>query len=640
MQRKILLWLTLLTFAATPGLFAQRGPKVLPDHPRLMIRAENGGDHQVITLEMLRARAADPRFERFQTRLHSSMANYAMRALAYDDSAAADSAIALLLEPNLWSGTTWDGIRVMWEAFVFDWLYNHPNFDPWEKALAIQQLAQDGEKLYERLQTNGHIFHTRMYAWATGVAAAGYALSGHYEDAPKLVRFANSYFNDNLLPARRLLGGSVHNGFGYGRHYIMWLTGHYLSMVYSATGQDLWSKVQSEQDNWAAREAEFIIYGRQPDGLMAKFGDCYRRTSERFSFRVISERNWYYHNPVYQGYLNRLLSEQSNSVFEIGNDYIAYLFFDPDRPAAGVESLPTKTLFGQYGTGIAIWRSGWQADDLWLFFRCGDYFGNHGHYDQGTIDIFLKAPLLAEAGAYAGGYNSDFRKNFYRQSVAHNTLLIQDPANPDDIGGQRVYMNQELGTMKKYLADLGAESGRILVHQPGDDLSYLLADLSAAYPGDRVERLTRELALVDNRYLVVRDRVLLSDPRYLPKVLWHCMVRPEIGNKRFVVERNGGRATLQLLQPADATLEWVEGWVAGAQKFELEIDTTFNDPGVGRVEITGRSGQREQTFLQVIDISSGSGWRESSYRKTRQGTEVSLPGGRKLLLRESGAELR
>ncbi len=640
MNRFTLLCLILLVSVGVTGLLAQRGPEVMPDHPRLMLRAQSDGDPHIITPEMLRSRAADPRFEQFHTRLHRSMANYAMRALAYDDPAAADSAIAKLLEPNLWSGTTWDGIRVMWEAFVFDWLYNHPNFDPWEKALAIQQIAQDGERLYESLQNDSHIFHTRMYAWATGVAAAGYALSGHYDDARKLVRFANKYYGENLMPARRLLGGSVHNGFGYGRHYIMWLTGHYLSMVYTATGEDLWSKVRSEQDNWAAREAEFIIYGRQPDGLMAKFGDCYRRTSERFSFRVISERNWYYQNPVYQGYLNRLLSEQKESVFEIGNDYIAYLFFDPDRPGESVELLPTKTLFGQQGTGIAIWRSGWSPDDLWLFFSCGDYFGNHGHYDQGTLDIFLKAPLLAEAGAYAGGFDSEFRKDFYRQSVAHNTLLVQDPANPDDIGGQRVYMNQNLGTMKEYLKDIGAESGRIVVHQPGDKLSYLLADMSAAYPGDRVERLTRELALVENRWLVVRDRVILADERYVPKVLWHCMVQPDMERGRFTVERGGGRVTLQLLQPEGATLEWVDGWVAGARKFELAIDTTFNDPGVGRVEITGCSGKREQTFLQVVDISSGESWKRSSSKLTREGTEISLPGGRKLLLRESGAELR
>jgi hypothetical protein len=327
-------------------------------------------------------------------------------------------------------------------------------------------------------------------------------------------------------------------------------------------------------------------------------------------------------------------------VFEIGNDYIAYLFFEPDRKAAGVESLPTKTLFGRYGTGIAFWRSGWSDDDLWLMFKCGDYFGNHGHYDQGTLDIFLKAPLLAEAGAYAGGFSNDFRMNFYRQSVAHNTLLVQDPDNPDDIGGQRVYMNQTLGSMTEYLADIGAESGQILVHKPGPEVSYLLADLSAAYPGDRVERITRELALVEDRWLVVHDKVTLSSDRYVPKVLWQCMVKPEIGRDKFTVRRNGGSATLQLLQPEYANLNWVDGWVAGSRKFEIEIDTTYNDPGAGRVEIVGRRCRKNQTFLQVIDITSGGSWGKSSYRETADGTEVSLPGGHKLLLRESSAELR
>jgi len=525
---------------------------VRPDHPRLLIRAEGGGDPHTVTIGMLKRKADDPRFEQFRKRLRRSKVNYAMRAVVYDDTAAADTAIAMLITPNMWSGTTWDGIRVMWKAFVFDWLYNHPNFDEWEKAMAVEQLVADGERLYDTLQDGIHLFHTRMYAWTTGLAAAGYALEGHYEDAGKFITWANDYYKNDLLPARRLLGGSVHNGFGYGRHYIMWLVGHYLSIVYTATGEDLWSEIRRNQGDWTAREAQFIIYGRQPDGLMAKFGDCYRRTSERFSFRVISERNWFYHEPVFQGYLKLLLEEQPVSVFEIGNDYIAYLYYEPDRPGASV-----------------------------------------------------------------------------------------NVENPDDEGGQRVYENQTHKRMESYLADKDAECGNILIHEPGERVNYLLADLTGAYPGTRVERLTRELALVDDRYLVVRDRVILTNSRYLPKVLWHCMVEPVLEEKGFTLRRNGGKASLQVLSPQDASIEWVRGFRVGTRAFEVEIDTTYNDPGVGRVEIVGKTGQAEQTFLQVLDIAPETSSKGLfSTVGTSEGTMIRLPGDRTLLLKEAGAVLK
>ena len=106
---------------------------------------------------------------------------------------------------------------------------------------------------------------------------------------------------------------------------------------------------------------------------MFKFGDCYRRTSERFSFRAIAERNWHYREPVLQGYLQFLLDEQTESVFEMGQDYMAYLYYDPEFPAAGVDRLPARNIFGRHGTGMVIWR-GWERDDPWIFFKCGDYF--------------------------------------------------------------------------------------------------------------------------------------------------------------------------------------------------------------------------------------------------------------------------
>ncbi|MEA2062953.1 MAG: heparinase II/III family protein, partial [Gemmatimonadota bacterium] len=553
------IWILLLVLACTT-LPAAPAP-VLPGHPRLLIRAESGGDPRIVTIEMIRKRARDPRFDRFRKRLTHSMPNLAMRALAYDDPAAADSAIAMLIKPIRFRGTGWDGYKLMFSSLAFDWLYNHPKFDQWEKAQAVDQITAGARYLYSVLReeqqgtTNDYntLFHPRTNGFTMGLAAAGYALwddsgeagkwIGFDNEAARWVKFANDYFDRDILPARHLLGGSVHNGCGYGRHYVMCMTGHYLSLVYTATGRDQWTEIREHQDDWAAREALWVIYSRQPDGLMVKYGDCFRRTSERFSFRVIAERNWHYREPVMQGYLNFLVEEQPESVFELGHDYMAYLYYDPARkPVAPVSSLPKYTVFGPHGLGQIVWR-GWERNDPWIFFKCGDYFTNHDHYDQGHIEVFRHSPLLTEAGAYAGFY-SEFRMDFYRKSISHNTVLVVDPDDSADEGGQRVYMNQDLGTMKEYLADLGAETGDIIAYQEGEELCYLCADLTAAYPRERVQRLTRELAWVADRYLVVRDRVTLANQhgkKFLPKVLWHCPVAPEIGKDRFTVKRGEGQ---------------------------------------------------------------------------------------------------
>lgn len=647
MRPTILALLLAMTVPLTA--FSSTSPPVREDHPRLLFRAQSE-DSRTVTLEMIRKRVSDPRYERFRQGLYTSsfidrgratLANLALRAVAWQEDAAADSAIADLQRPLRFTGETWDGIRVLWAAFALDWLWEHPNFDQAEKDTAIETVAAGAERLYGMLRGGSHVFHTRMYGWTCGLAAAGIALSGHHPEAEKYFSFAYDYFRNDLLPSRHLQGGSVHNGFGYGRHYTMWLTGHYLAFLYTATGEDLWAEIREHQDDWAAREAEFIIYGRQPDGLMAKFGDCYRRTSERFSFRVIAERNWFYREPVFQGYLQRLLAEQTETVFERGNEYIAFLYYEPSWTSAPESILPGRTVFGRWGTGMVFWR-GWQPDDTWIFFKCGDYFENHGHYDQGHVEIFRSAPLLAEAGAYVGGFDSDFRMNFYRRSVSHNTLLITDPGNPDDIGDQRVYMNQSLGTMDRYLADLGAETGDIIAYSEGPETGYVMADLTRAYSGNQAHRVTRELALVGDRYLLVVDRVALADSRRQPRALWHCPVRPEIYERGFAVRRGGSRVVFQLLAPDDARLEWVEGFRAGAVTYELPGEPgPYNDPGVGRMEVVGVTGKPEHLFIQAMDIASDDvGAAGFVLKEAGETVTVGLPDGRTLRLTRAGAELR
>ncbi|MEA1997455.1 MAG: hypothetical protein U9N45_07435, partial [Gemmatimonadota bacterium] len=280
--------------------------EVFDSHPRLFFRDSAWGERS-ITTDQLKARAQDSRYSAYVSRLTYSSCNYALAAILLEDSQEAAKAVSMLTGSYNLGQTTGAGETVMLMAMAFDWLYNHPDFSEDAKTKAVDNLIKGAKWCKDQYIGQGpHIFHTRMYGFATGAGIAGLALKGHHPDADMYIDWAHSIYTKNLFPARHLQGGSVHNSLAYGRKYTMLLTGHFMSAWYSATGEDLWKMVREEQEDWAWREAEFIIYGRQPDGLLVRYGDNFRRTSERFSFRVIGERAFAYSEPIGANYLDYL----------------------------------------------------------------------------------------------------------------------------------------------------------------------------------------------------------------------------------------------------------------------------------------------------------------------------------------------
>jgi hypothetical protein len=558
---------------------------------------------------MLKERVRRPEAESVRAKLDGSLPNLALKAVLLDDAQAAGEAVELLKKPISMDGTTSDGILVGWAAMAYDWLYDHPQFKEDDKRIAAEHIAAGAGELVRRLglggAEGGHIFHTRMYGWGMGIALAGLALWGDHPEAETFANYGGNYFKQNLFPARRLQDGSVHNSFGYGRKYTMWLTGHFISCWHSATGENLWEAIRDSGGDWARKEIIFLIYGRYPDGTYVRFGDSYSLESDHYTFRAISERTWAYSDSLGQGFLNLLIEQNQRDVVEQSTAYVYFLFYDPDAPAVSHTALPTKALFSPDGTGIAIWKSGWGPEGTTVLFKCGNYFGNHGHFDQGHLDIFRRKPLLIDSGAYLT-FSGPFRMDYWRKSVAHNTILVVDPAVEGDVGDQRIFHSQSDATIDEYLANEKSETGDIIdyLNEPG--LAYAAGDFTAAYPADRVRSVTRELAFLDDRFLVVVDRVSTVRASLVPKVLWHCPVaaRIDTGGAGFEVERNGARVLVRTLYPRQAALEWVEGFVAGDKPIP-PVGTLkgLDDMGVGRVEVSSKSNGEEHLFIHVLDIA-------------------------------------
>ncbi len=582
---------------------------IFPEHPRLLFRNQPWAERSV-TVDVLEARAGDSRYAPFLERLtNRGPHGWALRAVMLNDDAAADSAVARLLRRRDYGSTTDAGLELMWDAFAFDWLYGHPSFSEEEKQQVIDNLVRGARRCRELYDNQGaHIFHTRMYGYPTGTGIAGLALAGHHPEAEEFIQWAyDKYYND-LFPARAVQDGTVHNSMAYGRKYTMWLVGHFIAAWYSATGENLWRTIREEQGDWAWREALFVIHGEQPDGRMVRFGDNFFRGTERFSFRVVSERAFYYEEPAGQGYLNYLIAKHRNVTrnrigTEMGNAYQVFLYWDADDPGLAHSALPPRILFSPDGTGMAFWRTGWKNDDTYLFFKCGDYFDNHGHFDAGHVEVFRRAPLLIEGGSYAGGTSSDHYRKYFHNSVSHNTIQIADPADPEDAGSQRHYNNQNMNTIRHYRDDRNREYGNVIDYRDyGEGLAYLAAEFSAAYPKGRAENVVRELVWTAGRYLVVVDNLRLADPKYQPRVLWHYTVEPKTEGKRFTVADGGARAVVSAVAPKDAQVEQVEAFRVGTGIFPPRNP----DPslGAGRAEtFVPETGRKSYTFVHVIDVA-------------------------------------
>ena len=599
-----LLYMLIFAFCAI-GLNAA---EVFQGHPRLLFRDSAWGP-RAITTAMLAERVKDPRYKPYLDRMGRRGAqNLALRALLTGSREDARAAVERLLKREDYGNTTDAGLELMWDALAFDWLYNDSLFTEAEKQAVIKNLERGAETCYDLYMNQGsHIYHTRMYAYPAGVAIAGLALKGHHPKADFWIDWGRGIYDRDLFPALQRQDGSVHSSFAYGRKYTFWMVGQFISCWSSATGENLWDMIRASQGDWGWRQALFCIQGEQPDGKMVRFGDNFFRGTDRFSFRVIAERAHYYDEPAGRDYVNRLIARhtsaaESRYAEEIGSEYMVLLYWEPDAPARDYTTLPPRMMFSPEGTGMAFWRSGWGPDDTFVFFKCGDYFDNHGHFDAGHLEVFRRAPLLIEGGSYAEGTDTEHYKKFFHQSVAHNTINIADPSDPEDDGSHRFYNNQGQGTFAEYMANPQNDYGRIVDYRETENLAYIAADLSAAFPAGRVKQVLREVIWTGGRYVAVIDNISLADLKYVPRILWHYTVSPKLKGRSLKVEDGGARAVISVLAPSDAVIDTVQAFKVGTGIYPPAKPSAAL--GAGRAEVTVHGGGAgSYRFVQVIDIA-------------------------------------
>ena len=227
--------------------------------------------------------------------------------------------------------------------------------------------------------------------------------------------------------------------------------------------------------------------------------------------------------------------------------------FDLPAPAP-LSELPPYRYFDAVGWVSFHSALGDPANDIHLTFKSSPYGSySHSHPDQNSFILNAYGEGLAINSANREFHRSPHHKGWTWQTMSKNAVLID---------GQGQAQQDQNAT------------GRITRFEVGERFALATGDATVAYqtmqPKGRLQRVTRDLLFVDQRYVVVRDRVVTKDPAQLS---WLLHAETELGwnNPRQQALINGDHASLttQIVSP---DLKW---FAAITDRYPVPIDPRY-----------------------------------------------------------------
>ncbi|MBL9187629.1 MAG: heparinase II/III-family protein [Opitutaceae bacterium] len=236
------------------------------------------------------------------------------------------------------------------------------------------------------------------------------------------------------------------------------------------------------------------------------------------------------------------------------------------RPLA---ELPPHRYFADVGWASLHSALGRPADDIQLTFRASPYGSfSHSHADQLGFILNAYGEGLAINSAYREFHNSPHHEQWTRQSISKNVIII-------DGVGQKAKSKESTGKITRF------EQTPRTVWTTGDaTAAYQAAQKDKA----RVQRVTRDIVFVDQRYFVLRDRVVLATPG---KLSWLLHAEKNLAwddaTATAVIRGAEGKATLTArLLAAGVTFRG-----ATTTTFPVPVDPKYSKAAAGSPYVTG-----------------------------------------------------
>lgn len=647
-------------------------PKPPAEHPRVLLRARDIPDLR----RRIEHPALRPYWENLQRLAGENSENRmivdALRHLIKPDPELARRAIRTALDTMRVVGYDLDhgdisrqiGRMMMGAGLVYDWCYEELSREQKEEfVVQIIRLAKMFEIGYPIRQYGAITGHIAEWMIMRDMLSAGLALYDEYPDM--YLEAAVKFFRD-MVPARDWLypGGGYHQGPAYGD---------------SRFGSDLyplWIFDRIGAGNVYHPSQQFIpyqwIYMRRPDGRLLTAGDDFIWTPKLASMLCAS----YYND----GYIlaDYLKDPWPFEIIRHANYPMDQLFIllwhDPELKPRDLSELPLSRWCG-FPNGWMYARTGWDDNSVICEMKVNVYnFLNHQHHDAGAFQIYYRGPLAVDSGIYEGddgGYLGPHNVNYYKRTIAHNSLLIHDPdetwitagfrnVEKHNDGGQRFpNLWRSAGLLDDFLA-ADYKTGEVLGRWFGPDgttpaFTYLKGDITEAY-SRKVRQARRSFAFLNlgakervPAALVVFDRVVSADPSFTKYWLLHSMEEPKVSGDRITLDLTergwSGRLveTAVLPEAADRKVEVIGG---PGREFEVfgknfpskpRHDPEQYEMGDWRVQISPVTPRETDLFLNVMQVTDTGNDRVHEVRKVESGDLLGVSlAGRLVLFNRTG----
>lgn len=516
-------------------------------------------------------------------------------------------------------------------ALVYDWLYPLLTAEQ-KRAFGVElvRLAKTQECGYPPTRGGSVTGHASEAMIMRDMLSAGIAI---HDENPEMYRLAAGRFFREHLPARNWFypGNAYHQGDSYGLHRYSWDL--FPLFIFDRMGA---GNVYNPQQRFVPYHALYIT---RPDGQRLRSGDGFASSApvgkpwSEYGGSLLTA-SYYGDGVLLSQFLKQGATSDGEAIFE-------FLWRDPELVPKPIAALPLSRYFGSpFGWMVA--RTGWGEDAVIAELKISEYnFVNHQHLDAGAFQLYARGALAIDSGLYQGGssgaYGSPHGKNYYWRTVAHNALLVHDPAEKfsakgdyGNDGGQRLPNGRsEARTLDDLLArEKGYRTGKVLAHGFGPDAqtpdyTLLQGDLTAAYSA-KVRGVTRSFVFLNLKNkavpaaLIVFDRVVSADPAFRKFWLMHTVEEPRVEGAHAAVDRTEhgarGRLNLDVLLPTTENAD--VGKIGGPGKEYWVFGTNYTndvpaerrakssmETGAWRIEVSPKKAAAEDLFLTVMQTT-------------------------------------
>ncbi|MCJ9749783.1 DUF4962 domain-containing protein [Neorhizobium sp. BETTINA12A] len=463
---------------------------------------------------------------------------YAIRHLAIGGVILDDPALIAMAKTWLLSVAAWDpkgatsrsyndeaAFRVVTAlAWGYDWLHDHLDEDE-RKQVRNVLLARTREVADHVLwRARIHVFPYDSHAvrsLSAALTAACIALAGEEKEAEDWLDYTVEFLFTLYSP-----WGGKDGGWAEGPHY--WMTG----IAYLTEAANLiraFLKVDLYQRPFFQKTGDFPLYTKAPGTRRACFGDD-STLGDPPGLKVgynVRQFAGVTGNPYYQWYYERLNAGAAGTAMEFYNygwwdlnfDDLVYRHDYPPVEARAPSDLPPVKWFKDIGWVAVQKHMDDPARHIQFLFKSSSFGSlSHSHGDQNAFLLYAFGEDLAIQSGYYVAFNSTMHRNWRRQTISKNAVLIE---------GRGQYADGDKTIAKK-------AGGRILAVREEKTHVFISGDATAAYHAadPDVLRAERDIYFSHSDFLVIVDRVECATAKSI-QWLFHATRSMDVGSNSF-----------------------------------------------------------------------------------------------------------